>query len=172
MTDQSMVAFQWAAAPPENEVLTTVFRVPIGGFRIPPHDPHFRMEDTYYFAHDVEIDAIRPHYHVRGKSYRLEIIERDPETDEITSRRTVLSVPVFDPGWQRTYELARPLRLNAGTELVATGHFDNSALNPNNPNPAAEVIWGQQTLVGEMFSTRFKYRRAAAPSEEQKAGRP
>ena len=168
-TDQSMVAFQWAAAPPPHEVLTTVFRVPIGGFRIPPRDPHFRMEDTYYFAHDVEIDAIRPHYHLRGKSYRLELIERDPETDEITSRRTILSVPVFDQAWQRTYELARPLHISAGAELLATGHFDNSALNPNNPDPSAEVVWGQQTRTGEMFSTRFKYRRVEAPLSDVKA---
>ena len=157
-TDQSMVAFQWAEAPPQHEVLTMVFRVPIGGFRIPPRDPHFRAEDTYYFKHDVEIDAIRPHYHWRGKSFRLEIIDRDPETDEIIKRRTVLSVPIFDQGWQRTYELKTPLRLPAGTELLATGHFDNSRINPNNPDPNVEVTWGQQTS-DEMFSTRFKYRR-------------
>jgi hypothetical protein len=45
----------------------------------------------------------------------------------------------------------------AGAELLATGHFDNSSLNPNNPDPSAEVVWGQQT-TDEMFSTRFKYR--------------
>jgi AhpC/TSA family len=155
-TDQSMVAFQWAEKP-EHEVHTRVFRKPVGGFRIPPHDPHFCIEDTFYFPHDVEIDAIRPHFHLRGKSFRLEIIERDPQTDEIRQRRTVLSVPIYDPAWQRTYELARPLRLPAGTELLATGHFDNSELNPNNPDPTAEVVWGQQT-TDEMFSTRFKYR--------------
>src|SRR5262245_41951639 len=65
-TDQSMVAFQWAKEPPTHEVLTTVFRVPVGGFRVPPYEHHFRFEDTYYFKHDVIIDAIRPHYHLRG----------------------------------------------------------------------------------------------------------
>jgi hypothetical protein len=164
-TDQSMVAFQWAAAPPQDEVLTTVFRVPTGGFRIPPYESHFRMEDTYYFEHDVEIDAIRPHFHVRGKSFRLELIERDSKTDEITERHTILSVPVFDPAWQRTYELATPLHMAAGKELLATGHFDNSALNPNNPDPSTEITWGQQTKTGEMFSTRFKFRRPHAPGQ-------
>jgi hypothetical protein len=157
VTDQSMVAFRWAQSPPQEEVLTTVFRRPIGGFRIPPHEPHFKMEDTYYFEHDVYIDAIRPHFHLRGKSFRVEMIERNPDTDEIESRRTILSVPVFDQGWQRTYELATPLLLEAGTELIATGHFDNSAINPNNPDPSKVVHWGQQT-TDEMFSTRFKYR--------------
>jgi hypothetical protein len=157
-----MVGFQWAPGPPQDEVLTTVFRVPIGGFRIPPFNLHFRVEDTYYFEHDVEIDAIRPHFHVRGKSYRLEIIHRDASKDEISERETILSVPVFDPAWQRTYELAKPLHLPAGTELLATAHFDNSFLNPNNPDPSAEVTWGQQTTTGEMFSTRFKFRLTSA----------
>jgi peroxiredoxin len=62
-TDQSMVGFQWADQPPEHEVLTTVFRKPIGGFRVPPFESHYRVEDTYYFEHDVEIDGIRPHFH-------------------------------------------------------------------------------------------------------------
>jgi len=160
--DQSMVGFQWAAAAPQDEVLTVVYRVPIGGFRIPPFDPAFRFDDTYYFEHDVEIDAIRPHFHFRGRSYRLEIIRRDSTTDEIVERETILSVPLFDQAWQRTYELSKPLHLPAGTELLATAHFDNSFLNPNNPDPSAEIIWGQQTTTGEMFSTRFKFRRTEA----------
>jgi thiol-disulfide isomerase/thioredoxin/mono/diheme cytochrome c family protein len=157
VTDQSMVAFLWASAPPKHQVRSKIFRRPVGEFRVPPHDPHYRVEDTYYFEHDVLIDSIRPHFHLRGKSYRLEIIERDPKTDEIQNRRTILTVPIYDPAWQRTYELATPLRVEAGTELLATGHFDNSSLNPNNPNPSVEVLWGQQ-MTDEMFSTRFKYR--------------
>ena len=66
-------------------------------------------------------------------------------------------MPVWDQDWQRTYELKTPFRLPAGTELVATGVFVNSPLNPNNPDPDREVFWGQQTR-DEMFSTRFKYR--------------
>lgn len=155
--DQSMVAFRWAKEPPQEEVLTEVFRKPIGRFRVPPHHPHYRVEDSYYFKRDVLVDAIRPHFHLRGKSFRLEIVERDPDTDEITSTTPILTVPVFDPGWQRTYELETPLPLAAGAELRVVGHFDNSAMNPNNPNPNLEVSWGQQT-TDEMFSTRFKYR--------------
>jgi thiol-disulfide isomerase/thioredoxin len=157
VNDQSMVAFRWAKKPPEEEVFTEVFRKPIGRFHVPPHHSHYRIEDTYYFEHDVMVDAIRPHFHLRGKSYRLDMIERDPETDEIVKITPVLSVPVFDPGWQRTYELETPIRLPAGTELRAVGHFDNSSMNPNNPDPSVEVSWGQQTS-DEMFSTRFKYR--------------
>jgi hypothetical protein len=155
--DQSKVAIRWALTPPSDEVFTKVFRKRRGGFTIPAHDPHVRMEDTYYFEKDVLIDSVRPHMHLRGQSYRLELVERDPATDEVTQRETILSVPNFDANWQRTYEFETPLPLAAGTELVATVYFDNSKLNPNNPDPSANVYWGLQS-TDEMMSTRFQYR--------------
>ncbi len=163
VTDQSVVGFVWADKAPEHEVQRRVFRKPVGRFRIPPYDPHFRMEDTYYFESDIDLDAIRPHFHLRGKSFRLEIIERNVDTGAIENRQVVLSVPRFDQRWQRTYELTTPLRLLAGTELLATAYFDNSRFNPNNPNPSAEVLWGQQTS-DEMFSIWFGYRLAKTKS--------
>jgi len=160
-TDQSMVAFIWADKPPADEVHGRVFRKPVGRFRIPPYDSHFRMEDSYHFDSDVNIDAIRPHFHVRAISFRLEIVTRNEDSDEIQRRETLLAVPLYDQRWQRTYELKTPLRLPAGTELLATAIFDNSSLNPNNPDPSAEVLWGEQT-TDEMFSTRFRYRLVKA----------
>jgi hypothetical protein len=154
--DQSMVGFKWAKRPPHEEVLTKVFRKPAGRFRIPPEVSNHRVEDTYYFEKDVIVDAVRPHFHLRGKSFKLEIVKRDEETDEVTSRETLMTVPVFDQDWQRTYELETPLRVPAGAELVAVGYFDNSKLNPRNPDPKATVLYGQQT-TDEMFSVRFKY---------------
>ena len=164
--DQSRVGFIWAEKPPREEVFTKVFRKPIGRFRIPPHTSHHAMQDSCYFEHDVLIDAIRPHFHYRGKSFRLERVSRDPETDEITQRETILSVPVWDPDWQRKYELETPIWLPAGSELLATGNFDNSYLNPNNPDPSVSVEYGQQSS-DEMFSVRYKYR--IAPPQTQKA---
>ncbi|MEX0641884.1 MAG: redoxin domain-containing protein [Pirellulales bacterium] len=164
-TDQSQIGFVWANKPPREEVLSQVFRKPVGRFRIPPHHPHYRVEDSYYFESDVDIDAIRPHFHLRGKSYRLELVDRDEESGEIRRRKTVLTVPIYDANWQRTYELKTPLRILAGTELLATAHYDNSRINPNNPDPSAEVHWGQR-ITDEMFSTRFKYRVVKEPRIE------
>jgi hypothetical protein len=163
--DQSRVGFIWADKPPTEEVFTKVFRKPIGRFRIPPHASHHTMQDSCYFEHDVWMDAIRPHFHYRAKSFRVERIRRDPETDQITHRETILTVPVWDPDWQRTYELEKPLRLEAGSELLATGIFDNSYLNPNNPDPTISVQYGQQSSA-EMFSVRYKF-RLASPSEQE-----
>ncbi len=164
--DRSKVGFKWADQPPKDEVLTKVFRKPIGRFLIPPGASHHKMEDSYYFPHDVLIDAIRPHFHYRGKSFRVERIERNPKTDEITSRETILSVPLWNPDWQRTYELENPFSLSAGTELLATGIFDNSYLNPNNPDPEMAVEYGQQNTA-EMFSVRFKFRAVPPPADSK-----
>lgn len=163
-TDQSMVGIRWSEKPPVEEIYSRVFRKPVGRFQIPSHEYHYRMEDSYYFDRDVEIDAIRAHFHLRGKSYRLELVHRDQTTGEVIDRETVFSIPVWDLDWQRTYELATPLRVEAGTELVAVGHFDNSRWNPNNPDPDATVFWGQQTS-DEMFNTRFIV-RSAPPIDE------
>ncbi len=157
--DRSKVGFIWADEVPSEEVLTAVYRKPIGRFRIAPGTTFHKMSDSYYFRNDVMVDAIRPHFHLRAKSFRLEMIERDEETDEITSRKTIVTVPIWDPDWQRTYELKTPMFVPAGTEMLATAVFDNSRFNPNNPDPSKEVQWGQQT-EDEMFSVRFKYRLA------------
>ena len=74
-----------------------------------------------------------------------------------------------DPDWQRTYELETPLWLPAGTELLATGVFDNSYLNPNNPDPSATVQYGQQSS-DEMFSVRYKFRHAQPAIKNTKGG--
>ena len=58
---------------------------------------------------------------------------------------TLLSVPVYDFNWQHTYVFSKPVRVPAGASLKTVAHWDNSALNPNNPNPASEVVWGQQS---------------------------
>jgi hypothetical protein len=32
-----------------------------------------------------------------------------------------------------------------GTKLHCIAHFDNSAKNPNNPDPTKSIYWGDQT---------------------------
>ena len=83
--------------------------------------------------------AFMPHMHLRGKDFLYEALFPDGR------RETLLSVPAYDFGWQSNYRLAAPFRLPAGTRIECTAHFDNSADNPNNPDPTKEVYWGEQT---------------------------
>jgi len=57
----------------------------------------------------------------------------------------LLSVPHYNFGWQASYRLETPYPMPKGSKLHCVGHFDNSAKNPNNPDPTKDVTWGDQT---------------------------
>ncbi len=64
-------------------------------------------------------------------------------------------MPRFDFDWQHRYKLAEPKWLPRGTFLHAIGIYDNSAANPNNPNPNQTVWFGLQSEE-EMFIGFFE----------------
>jgi peroxiredoxin len=84
--------------------------------------------------------GLMPHLHLRGKSFRY-LMKRPGDADWLT----LLDVPRYDFNWQTSYRLADDLELPAGTAIRCIAHFDNSAANPNNPDPDARVRWGEQT---------------------------
>jgi hypothetical protein len=77
--------------------------------------------------------------HVRGKSMEYRATYPDGTTE------VLLSVPKYDFNWQLTYQLKQPRKLPKGTTLEVIAHYDNSPNNPANPDPTAEVRWGDQT---------------------------
>ncbi len=81
------------------------------------------------------------------------------------SEELLLSVPNYDFNWQTTYELAEPKRLPAGTKIVHTTWWDNSARNPANPDPTREVPWGEQSW-DEMLFGAITYRELTAAERE------
>ncbi len=113
--------------------------------RIPPRARNHVVSQTWAVGRDVLLLALFPHMHLRGKSFRYELLHADGR-EEI-----LLDVPRFDFGWQHRYVLAEPLRVRAGSHLRCTAVFDNSADNPANPDPDAEVRAGQQSW-DEMFN--------------------
>jgi hypothetical protein len=77
--------------------------------------------------------------HVRGSAFKYEAKFPDGKTE------TLLDVPHYDFNWQTSYRLAERHLVPAGTAIHATAHYDNSAANPNNPDPTKLVRWGDQT---------------------------
>ena len=70
----------------------------------------------------------------------------------------LLSVPSYDFNWQTSYVLREPRMLPAGTRIVHTTTWDNSAQNPANPDPNREVPWGLQSWDEMLFgSISFRY---------------
>jgi peroxiredoxin len=107
---------------------------------IPPHADNHRVEATSKAAQvDVQLLAMMPHMHLRGKAFRYEAVLPDGR------REVLLDVPRYDFNWQTGYVLAKPRTLPAGAQIHCVAHFDNSKDNLANPDPTATVHWGDQT---------------------------
>jgi len=80
-----------------------------------------------------------PHMHLRGKDFEYRAVYPTGETEAL------LRVPKYNFNWQLSYYLVGSKVLPKGTRIECTAHFDNSANNPENPDPKAEVKWGDQS---------------------------
>ena len=147
-SDRSSVGLVFADRPPQHEVKSALFTK--RGFTIPAYDPHVRLTNEYTFSSDSRILALKPHMHLRGKHWRFELNYPDGR------REAVLSVPQWDYNWQAEYRFVEPILVPADTRLIATAIYDNSPLNPNNPDPSANVTWGLQN-GDEMMHGRLAY---------------
>lgn len=151
-TDRSYVGLMFAREPIERQIMT----MPIGNpaFRIPPGDDNHEVKSQFAFKEDARILGFMPHMHLRGKDFKYEIELPDK------TRETLLSVPRYNFNWQSGYALAQHRKVPAGTRLLCTAHFDNSAKNPNNPDPSVAVRWGEQTWEEMMIGwTDFVYEK-------------
>jgi len=151
-TDQTELGLYLSPAPPAAELQTKsafdLFSF-FGGlfYSIPPgaaDHPAVTAQMTPSTTKDVLLYEMSPHMHFRGSRFKYEAVYPD------NSREVLLNVPRYDFEWQTLYRLATPKRLPAGTRIVCTGAFDNSAQNRRNPNPGATVVFGEQT-DDEMF---------------------
>ncbi len=116
-----------------------------GKFAIPPYADNYEVGATRTIKRDLDVLSVTPHMHVRGKAFKYEAIYPNGE------REVLLNVPQYDFNWQLRYEFAEPKRLPKGTRIVCTAHYDNSAENPNNPDPTKTVTWGDQSFEEMMI---------------------
>src|SRR5499427_8591383 len=88
------------------------------GLRIPPGDPHYRADAAERITRDVRLMALRPHMHLRGKSFQFRAVYPDGTTE------ILLDVPKFDFNWQPYYYLETPKLIPRGTVIECTAYFD------------------------------------------------
>jgi peroxiredoxin/mono/diheme cytochrome c family protein len=137
--DRSSVGLVFAKEPPTHRVHTMPIATMPGTLRIPAGADNHRTESAFTLARDGLLVAFMPHMHLRGKDFLYEAIYPDGKTE------TLLSIPRYDFNWQSAYRCAAPLAVPKGTRIHCVAHFDNSAKNPNNPDPTQLVKWGDQT---------------------------
>ncbi|MGA0606220.1 redoxin family protein [Phenylobacterium sp. VNQ135] len=112
-----------------------------------------RHKETAYveFPKEALLYSAFPHAHYRGYASDLWIEYPDG------SKKMLLSMPRYDFNWQREYTFAEPVKVPAGSKLVAHYWYDNSKRNPANPDATKEVVWGDQSFE-EMFYTALRFR--------------
>jgi len=120
-----------------------------GGFEVPPHDENYDIVRTSApVPQDAYAVTFMIHMHYRGK--RVKWTAQYPDGTE----KVLFSVPNYDFNWQPYYDLAEPEFIPAGTTFLVEGAYDNSAMNPNNPDPNVTVVWGAMDSTEEMFGAR------------------
>jgi len=106
---------------------------------IPPGDPNFELVGKGRAMNATKIVSFFPHMHLRGKDFEYRLVTA---TGEVT---TLLRVPKYDFNWQLAYKPVEDIPVPTGAHLEYTAHFDNSPNNPANPDPKAEVRFGEQS---------------------------
>ena len=172
--DRSTIGFWFRSTPPKHQQ----FRVPGAGETIlangkelltdtpgkkaegtrvvippiPPRAENYELTGVTGYPEPVTIYQFHPHAHLRAKDFKYTVVYPDGR------EQTVLSVPKYDFRWQLAYTLQNPLQLPAGSKMVVTAHYDNSANNKYNPAPEKEVYFRDQNQSwDEMFTPFIQY---------------
>ncbi len=126
---------------------------------IPAQAKDHEMRLVTTVPEEAEIYSLMPHMHFRGKRMKFTAIYPDG------SEELLLSVPAYSFNWQLAHELEQPLRIPAGTRIVAVGAFDNSSQNSFNPDPDSEINWGEQSWE-EMFMGFYSWKNVEQGSSD------
>lgn len=135
--DQSSVGLIFARDPVRRQAFSK--GVAAKSLHIPPGARDHEVKSSFTFPFEARLLSLSPHMHLRGRDFRYQATYPDGRSE------ILLSVPAYDFAWQSVYRLAEPKLLPAGTRIDCLAHFDNSAENPNNPDPTVTVSWGEQT---------------------------
>jgi hypothetical protein len=129
---------------PDHVITSTTVSSPQVDLR--PHTDDIRSDGYFTLKRAARLLSFQPHMHNRGKHECLEAIYPNGRVETLSCAR-------FKFNWHLNYvysDDAAPL-LPAGTVLHAIMWHDNTAKNPFNPDPDAQITYGQRT-IDEMSS--------------------
>jgi hypothetical protein len=136
-TDVSRVGLVLAKTAPVTRYYTSPGTPAALNLVIPPNDSNVEVVSESTVGSDLKLVYIQPHAHLRGKDFEIRLVYPTGEKETVFKGK-------FDFNWQLGYDLAKPIVLPKGTKIVSIVHYDNSANNPNNPDPTKEIHWGPQ----------------------------
>jgi hypothetical protein len=136
--DKTRIGLYFRDTPPEFAVRNVITLNE--DFTIAPGaDNHVETASTETFAEEVYVESFAPQTHTRGKSMRISAELADGTVQPL------INVANYNFNWQMNYPLRQRLLLPAGARLVTETVYDNSAANPHNVDPEAEVGVGVTT---------------------------
>ena len=135
--DRTTIGLKFRETMPQKRVVTMM--ASNDKFLIPAGESAHPVKSQWILNQDTELVSVMPHMHLRGKDFRYEL--QYPNGNQ----ETLLNIPNYDFDWQFFYYLRQPKMLPAGTVIDCLAHFDNSPNNPDNPDPAIDVSWGDQS---------------------------
>ncbi|MEO8098997.1 MAG: cytochrome c [Acidobacteriota bacterium] len=134
--DASKVGMVLAKNPPQRRYYFNAGPT-ASNLAIPARDGNAEVVSEITVQQDMKLVYAQPHMHLRGKDFEVRLIYPSGETEAVLKG-------AWNFEWQMGYEFAKPIVMPKGTRIVAISHFDNSANNRFNPDPAAKVVWGPQ----------------------------
>jgi hypothetical protein len=118
---------------------------------IPPNAAYHEEQAYLEFPKEALLYSAFVHAHYRATASDLWLQTADGK------KTLLLSMPRYDFNWQRAYTFAQPVKVPAGSRLIARYWYNNSKRNPANPDPKIEVTWGEQSWQ-EMLFTQIEFR--------------
>jgi hypothetical protein len=137
-TDQTRIGLYFANKDITQE--SVALSVVNSTFKIPAGAKDYEVKASHTFEQDCLITTLGPHMHQRGKDMSITAVYPD-------GREELLLISRWNPDWNIKYELAEPLVAPKGTRLDLVAHFDNSADNPNNPDPTKDLTFGVDEMM-------------------------
>lgn len=159
--DVSGVKFYFMKDPPKRPVqeftlgTNGVKAAPIVPELVIPADTIQSFTIRYTLTEKISILTVNPHMHLLGKSFTAFAVTPTGDTVRL------IRLPKWKFRWQYFYTYEYPVVLDAGTEIVVIGEFDNTSNNPNNPYKppriAFEPVGLNMKSTDEMFQFIVTY---------------
>lgn len=126
------MAMRFSASPPHSPPAMQARSLVLRADRLAIPAGAARAVNTFEASlnQETSLRAITPITGARGRQVSIQAVQ--PGSGEPL---LLLDAPNFDHRWLMRFELQEPVLLPAGTRLIVSGVFDNSAANPNVPDP-------------------------------------
>ena len=132
------IGFYFSDTPPTRT--PAMLRLSRQNIDIPTGDREYIVTDSYTLPVDVDVVALQPHAHYRGR----DVVGEAKLPDGTTKR--LIHIADWDFRWQHVFRFEQPVHLPKGTTLSMRWLYDNSPNNPRNPErPPKRARWGQHS---------------------------